>query len=79
MVKTNNNGNKFWLKFLVGIGIVLLGVAVGYGVLNERVAHNCEDIKEIKPKVDILQKSSIEQGADIKHIKETVDRIEKKL
>lgn len=75
----NSNGNKIWLKFLVGIGIILMGVAVGYGILNERVANNCDTIKDHKEKIDICERAVFEQARDIKHIKETVDRIEKKL
>ena len=71
--------NKYWLKILVGIGVILLGFAAGYGMLNQKVERNFEDIKLHNGKIDVCERAIIEQGQDLKHIKEAVDRIEKKL
>ena len=43
----NGNG-KFWLKLLVSIGIILIGVAVGYGMLTRQVNDNTTSIKTVK-------------------------------
>lgn len=78
--------NKFWIKLLVPIGILLITFAVGYGTLNQKVTHNTttsekndvaidgikEDVLIIKGDVKVI---SVKQDA----IKESLDRIEKKL
>ena len=43
----NGNG-KFWLKFLVAIGVLLLGFAVGYGMLSQKVEDNTLHIETTK-------------------------------
>jgi hypothetical protein len=75
----NSNGNKFWLKLLVGVGIVLMGFAVGYGMLNQKVENNCETIKIHNEKIDTCERAVIEQGRDIKHIMKTTEKILEKL
>ena len=39
---------KFWLKFLVAIGVLLLGFAVGYGMLSQKVEDNTSHIETTK-------------------------------
>lgn len=73
------SNNKYWLKLLIGIGIVLLGFAAGYGMLNQKVEHNCERIEKVETKSDETHDKVIKIEATVEHIKEAVDRIEKKL
>lgn len=76
-----NNNDKIWkiLRIVVPIVLVIIGAVYAYGALNRDVEHNTDKVKEHGIKIEKLNESVIEQRGDIKHIKETVDRIEKKL
>jgi len=75
MAKTN--GNNLLFK-VIGIIIVLLGVAVTYGLLAGNVQDNTDDIKILAPKVDMNTEGRKEVQTDIKWIRSTLERIEKK-
>ena len=74
-----SNGNKFWLKFLAGIGIVLLGFAVGYGMLCQRVEENSKKVNENSEKIIQVDRALAEQGVNIEYIKKAVDEIRKEI
>ena len=71
--------NNTWLKVLVTALIALLSFAAGYGMLYGKVDRNCADIQKNEAQVKKINDAQIQQAADIKYIKETVDRIERKL
>jgi len=70
------NGNNLWFK-VIGIIIVLLSVAVTYGLLAANVQDNTDDIKILAPKVDMNTEGRKEVQTDIKWIRSTLERIEK--
>ena len=78
----NGNG-KFWLKLLVSIGIILIGVAVGYGMLTRQVNDNTTSIKTVKIEGCLPARESRSQiqviQKDIEIIKDTQDKMNRKL
>lgn len=72
-------GNIFWLKFLVGLGIMLISFAVGYGMLNQKVSNHNKRIEKVEIKAGEAHDKIIKIEVDVEHIRKTVDRIEKKL
>ncbi|GAH66338.1 unnamed protein product [marine sediment metagenome] len=73
------NSNKFWLKFLVGLGVILISFAVGYGMLNQKVNNHNKRIEKVELKAGETHDKVIKIEVDVEHIRKTVDRIEKKL
>ena len=73
------NNNKFWLKFLLGIGVLLLGFAAGYGMLNQKVNNNCMRLEKVENKSGDTHDKVIKIESDVKHILEVVESIEKKM
>lgn len=71
--------NKSWLKILVGIGVLLLGFAVGYGMLNQKVTNTIARVDKVEEKSDDTHDKVIKIEVNVEHILEAVDRIEKKL
>ena len=72
----NNNG-KTWKIIAVALGLVLaaMGAVYGYGRLNGRF----EAVEKEIPKINNNENAIIGMQKDIIYIKESVDRIEKKL
>lgn len=71
--------NRFWIKLLVGLGVLLLGFAAVWGVVGKTVSDNSKTLEKHEVKIQEHREIIIEQRHDIKHIKKAVDRIEKKL
>lgn len=77
---TKNNEKIRWLvKTAIVLVVIAVSTAVAWGVLKERVTTNRERIIAVEKKSEENQTATIELKTDIKYIKETVDRIEKKL
>lgn len=85
----NGNG-KFWIKLLVSVGIVLLGVAAGYGMLRGEVADNTSHIETVKTEgclparqsetdIQIIQKDVEIIKSSQKDMKETQKTMDGKL
>ncbi len=84
MAKNNNIWRIVSMVFL--ISITLLGAAIAYGVLSERVMNNTDDIeltaqaqKELADRTGESEKVIIRMQTDISYIKKGIDRIEKKI
>lgn len=75
-----NEKNRFWIKLLVPIGILLVTTfAVAWGVVGKTVNDHSKTLEKHELKIEKYSESVIKQGKDIEHIKLAVDRIEKKL
>lgn len=75
----NNNGNKFWIKFLASIGIVLIAFAVGYGTLNQKVEDSCKRIEKVEKESRETHDRVIEIDTKVEAILKSVERIEGKI
>lgn len=67
--------NSFWTKFLASIGILLLGFAVGYGMLRKEVTDNSDRSKANTKAIIIIDKGFVEQGVKLEYIIKAVDEI----
>jgi len=75
------NNEKIWrfLRVILLIGGILVAIAVAYGALNNQVQGNTETINQHKTKLERHDRDIVEVKTDIKYIRATVDRIEKKI
>ena len=73
------NGNMKWLKFLLTCAVLLSAAAIAYATLKQKVEHNTSLTTEHDKRITVVEKATIEQGTDLKYIKESVKRIEDKL
>ena len=78
--------NRFWIKLLVPLGILLVTFAVGYGTLNQKVNHNTATGEKNDTAVDSIKEDVLIIMGDVKVInvkqdvmQKSLDRIEKKL
>ena len=76
------NGNGFWMKCVIGIGASLLGVAVGYGMLVQKVNSNNELMKINSNFISIniensimLNKTLAEQNVKMEYMIKAIDEI----
>ena len=75
MPKTN--GERTWE--LIKIATILAGIALGYGVLRERVDTNRSQAAAAAALAGDNKMAIIEMRGDVRYIRETVDKIERKL
>jgi len=75
----NGNGNGFWRKVLIAIA----GLLITIGVYAATVKSNTDRIEKVEVKAENTENELIELRSevrmDIKHIKEGIGRIERKL
>lgn len=77
MAKNNNLWRVIGVIFL--IGSVLMGVALTYGTLNQRVDNISEDVQANTEKSGSNERVIIRMDSDIQYIKQSVIRIESKI
>lgn len=75
----NNERFRWLVKTAIALIVIVVATAVAWGVLKERVNNNRDRIVVVEKKSEDNKTATIELKSDIKHIKETVDRIEFKL
>lgn len=74
-----NDKIQRWLRLLIYIGVLLVGVAVAYATLRERVNTNRGRIVKVEEKADSNQTAIVEFKTDLKYIKKGVDEIKEQL
>jgi len=78
-MEKNNEKIRGWLRLLIYVGVLLVGVAVAYATLRERVNTNRDRIVKVEEKTGTNETAIVEMKTDIKYIKEAVERIESKI
>lgn len=74
-----NNDKAKLVRIGIEILIIAFCVGVAWATYNGKVSYTETIAKEAKVKADSNELAIVELKTDVKHIKETVDRIEKKL
>lgn len=76
--------NNIATKMRIITAIVLLlalfgGLVAGFVTNSEEIKDNCKEIIDHETRIRTIETAVIEGRKDVSHIKETLDRIEKKL
>ena len=73
----DKNGNGKWLKILAVLTpfiLLAIGAIAGYATNRQKTYFNSIEIKEIKPRVRVVEEAIIEQKADLKWIRREMER-----
>lgn len=77
----DKNGNGAWRKAGVVLTVIVLGVSVVAGFVSnsDDIEHNTESIADHETRVRTNESAITSYGKDIGYIRQSVERIEKKL
>lgn len=75
----NNEKIRHWLRLLIYIGVLLVGVAVAYATLRERMNTNRGRIVKVEEKAEDNQIAIVEMRTDLKYIVKGIDEIKEQL
>jgi hypothetical protein len=70
------NGGGTW-KWIIGTAVVLIGVAVAYGVLNEKVDKLGKEMDNLHPRVRAVEDAVTGIHHDLTYIKNGIDRLQR--
>jgi len=74
----NTNGRK-WVTVVLTAGGLLVGIGIGWGGKTATIEANSAAIRELRTNQQADHDTVTQLTADVRHIRDTVDKIERKL